>query len=196
MTRIPDWSYRYQIQDTPWDMGVVSPPLVARLQLLRHREQQILIPGAGRAYEAAWLWNNGYKNVHVLDLAPESFDWLRAHVPGFPWEQMHVEDFFQHERQYDIVVEQTFFCALDPEWREKYVRHMARILKPGGRLFGVLFDFPLDDGPPFGGSAGEYQKLFREYFRIYKLERCYNSIPPRQGSELYFEILKINGNPV
>lgn len=64
---------------------------------------------------------------------------------------------------------------------------MVQLLKPGGRLAGLLFDFPLTDkGPPFGGNAEEYRALFHPFFKIKVLERANNSIAPRKGKELFF----------
>ena len=84
-------------------------------------------------------------------------------------------------------MEQTFFCALDPVLRKKYVEKMADLLKENGKLAGLLFDFELTaEGPPFGGSSEEYLQLFTHYFTSKKLERCYNSIKPRSGRELFF----------
>jgi thiopurine S-methyltransferase len=97
-------------------------------------------------------------------------------------------DFFEHEGQYDLILEHTFFCALDPAYRQRYVSQMAALLKPGGKLVGLLFDFPLTEkGPPFGGSDDEYLALFREYLLpLRHLARCQNSVPDRAGKELFF----------
>ena len=64
---------------------------------------------------------------------------------------------------------------------------MKSVLKDKGKLVGLLFDFPLtDQGPPFGGDINEYQKLFKQHFKLKTLERAYNSIEPRKGNELFF----------
>lgn len=82
---------------------------------------------------------------------------------------------------------QTFFCAVQPEMREKYVEKMASLLPTNGKLTGLLFDFPLTtEGPPFGGSKSEYVALFSDTFELKILERAYNSIKPRENKELFF----------
>ena len=48
-----------------------------------------------------------------------------------------------------------------------------------------MFNFPLDAGPPFGGSVEEYKVLFSDKFEIEIMEECHNSIEPRSGSELW-----------
>jgi hypothetical protein len=70
---------------------------------------------------------------------------------------------------------------------------MHEILNPGGKIAGLLFDFPLTEaGPPFGGSETEYRKLFSDTFTIKTLERAHNSIKPRQDRELFFIFEKNN----
>ena len=93
----------------------------------------------------------------------------------------------QYEKKYDLIIEQTFFCALNPSLRDKYVEKMHELLNPKGKLIGLLFQFPLtEEGPPFGGSENEYIKLFSNNFKIRTLETAYNSIKPREGRELFF----------
>jgi methyl halide transferase len=94
-------------------------------------------------------------------------------------------DFFDHDGKYDLIVEQTFFCALDPAKRPDYVEKSYSLLRPGGRLAGLLFDRDFPDGPPFGGHQGDYQKLLEKRFRLKTLAPCYNSIKPRAGTELF-----------
>ena len=93
----------------------------------------------------------------------------------------------QTTTDFELVIEQTFFCALHPDLRKNYVESMHKILKENGKLAGLFFDFPhTEKGPPFGGNKEEYRKLFQTHFHITTLERSYNSIKPRQGKELFF----------
>jgi thiopurine S-methyltransferase len=124
--------------------------------------------------------------VFVLDFAKEPLQRFKERMPEFPAGQLIEQDFFKHEGQYDLIIEQTFFCALSPELRPRYARHMQGLLNPGGRLAGVLFNDPMNtDKPPFGGNIDEYRKLFVHLFNIRTLEPCYNSITPRAGREAF-----------
>ena len=68
---------------------------------------------------------------------------------------------------------------------------MASLLKPKGRLVGLLFDAPLNnDVPPFGGTKQEYLDYFRPYFALETFELAYNSIAPRSGRELFINLIK------
>ena len=184
------WDNRYSDNDTGWDIGYVSTPLKEYIDQLEDKDQKILIPGGGNAYEAEYLHNKGFKNVFLLDISPAPLENFSKRVPSFPKEHLICTDFFEHNEQCDLILEQTFFCAIDPSLREKYAEHMFRLLKLRGRLVGLLFDDKLnDDKPPFGGSADEYRKLFEKLFTFRYFEAAYNSIVPRAGRELfiYFE---------
>ena len=180
------WEERYDSKDTGWDIGGPSTPLKEYIDQLANTELHILIPGGGRAYEAEYAHRLGYRNVHVIDLTDAPFRDLLARCPDFPKEHLIVGDLFEHEGRYDRILEQTFFCAIHPTLRERYVERMHALLRPGGKLVGVLFDAPLNtDRPPFGGDREEYLPLFRTHFPKVTMERCHNSIAPRAGRECW-----------
>ncbi|MGI9545996.1 MAG: methyltransferase domain-containing protein [Flavobacteriaceae bacterium] len=182
------WENRYADQNLGWDIGEISTPLKEYIDQLADKEKRILVPGAGYGYEAAYLYQSGFKNTYVLDIAGQPLQELFKICPEFPKNQLLEQDFFKAVLSgFDLVIEQTFFCALDPELRQAYVQKMYDSLKKGGQLAGLLFDFPLtENGPPFGGSRDSYKTLFQPLFKIKKLERAYNSIEARQGNELFF----------
>lgn len=180
------WSERYKANSTGWDMGHTSPPIKEYIDQLEDKTLSILIPGCGRAYEAEYLYNAGFTNVFVLDVAQEPLDVLKKRLPDFPKEHLICGDFFHHEAQYDLIIEQTFFCAIDPVLRSAYVNHSAQLLKPEGKLVGLLWGVPMnEDHPPFGGHHAEYEELFTPYFTIETMEPAHNSITPRLGKELF-----------
>lgn len=182
------WEGRYTETKLGWDIGFISPPLKEYIDQLEDKDLKILVPGAGYGYEAIYLFENGFNQTYVLDIASSPLERIREKCPDFPGEQLLETDFFEAGiSEFDLVLEQTFFCALDPGLRNAYVKKMYELLKPGGRIAGLFFDFPLTEhGPPFGGSKKEYLELFQPLFRIVTLERAYNSVAPRQGNELFF----------
>ncbi len=183
------WQQRYEAGQTGWDAGAITPPLREYFtQLGPPDERRMLVPGAGRAYEAEFLHRAGWPQVLVADLAPAALAALQARVPDFPADHLLLADFFdlQPAPPFDLIVEQTFFCALDPALRPSYARQCARLLRPGGKLVGLLFDTEFTQpGPPFGGSRAEYQASFAPYFNFVHFETATNSLPPRQGRELF-----------
>ncbi len=187
------WNEKYESEQTGWDLGVPSPPLIKYFDGLEDKTISILIPGAGNAYEAEYLLERGFTNLTVVDIAPLAVknlqDRLCEKMRG-SIEIIH-GNFFALTGKYDLIVEQTFFCALPTGFREKYVEKMHDLLSEEGRLAGLLFDREFEEGPPYGGSRKEYLTLFEKKFHVYMMEPCYNSAAPRQGSELFFIAGKI-----
>ncbi|MFC5625744.1 methyltransferase [Algoriphagus winogradskyi] len=180
------WTERYSAGKTGWDIGYASPPLVQYLDQIKNKSLEVLVPGAGSGYEVAYAVKEGFKNVHILDFSTTALARFGSIHPEFPADQIHHQDFFEHEGSYDLILEQTFFCALDPTLRINYAKKMKELLKPNGKLVGVWFDKEFDfDGPPFGGKKDEYLNLFEQFFTIKTIAPCYNSIPERMGAEIF-----------
>jgi len=207
------WNDLYINNDSPWDMGGVSAPLKEYFDQIKNKKISILIPGAGNAYEAEYLAGSGFENVYVCDFAEEPLKNLSDRCKKIKKENLLQIDFFeinievqdpgkdncQVERsrdllQFDLIIEQTFFCALHPSLRKKYFEKMHSLLKPGGKLVGLLFNDPTlnKDKPPFGGTQEEYRSYFESLFKINVYEACYNSIKPRAGRELFINLEKIS----
>jgi hypothetical protein len=185
------WEGRYTEQNTPWDIGAVSPPLRHYFDKLKDRDIRILIPGAGYAHEALYLHQQGFKRVSVCDWAAAALERISTLAPSYPSHHLLHKDFFTLKGSYDLIIEQTFFCAIQPAKRKEYVAHSADLLVEGGKLAGLLFEdeFPFE-GPPFGGEREEYRKLFSSHFEIKELSISNLSVKPRAGRELFFEFVK------
>ena len=180
------WEERYQKGETGWDAGQITTPIKEYIDQLTNKNLKILIPGAGNGYEFDYLIEKGFQNVYVIDIAETPLENIKQRKPKFTSHLLHA-DFFSLETTFDLIIEQTFFCALPPEMRPQYADKMATLLNPKGKLVGLLFDFQLTaEGPPFGGSETEYLNLFSKKFNIKKLEKAYNSIKPRENKELFF----------
>ena len=185
------WEERWINEKTSWDIGYSSPAIEEYILQYPNKEASILIPGCGNAYEVEFLWNRGFSNITVLDISTTAVQILRDKYQGKKGVTVICEDFFNHHGKYDLVIEQTFFCALHPDFRPQYVNKMHGLLNKGGRIIGVLFNRVFEkDGPPFGGSVLEYQNLFNNDFEIQKMEECYNSIEARKGSEVFINLQK------
>lgn len=189
------WEQRYQKKETGWDTGSITTPIKEYFDQLENKELKILIPGCGNGHEFDYLTQNGFTNVYVIDIAEEPINHIKKKNPGVSSAFFIIDDFFNLEEQFDLIIEQTFFCALYPSLRIEYVKKMNNLLHPNGKLVGLLFDFPLtEEGPPFGGSKMEYEKLLETYFSIQTFQKAYNSIQPRANRELFFIALKNKNN--
>lgn len=183
------WDTRWQQDETGWDIGYASPALMEYMQQQTEKHAAILIPGCGNAHEAAALLDIGFTNITLIDISEIAVNRVKKRFGNQV--KSICTDFFDHQGSYDFILEQTFFCALLPELRDYYVTKMAALLHSNAILAGVLFSTEFNEpGPPFGGSKQEYEKLFTKNFKLLTLEPCYNSIPHRQGNELFIEFKK------
>ena len=184
------WTNRYAENRTGWDVGYPTEPILRYMNQLQDKTIRTLIPAAGNAYEAEYMLKQGFSNTFVLDISQSPLIAFKKRVPQFPRSQILHEDFFTHEGQYDLIIEQTFFCSFPPlpKNRQAYAKQVANLLPKGGKLIGLWFSFPSkpqQTKPPYGGSKKEYVEYFKSYFKIPTLDLCYNSIKPRQGNELF-----------
>jgi SAM-dependent methyltransferase len=181
------WNDRYVDQNTAWDIGYPSTPLVKYIDQLKEKNIAILIPGGGNSYEAEYLLQQGFTNVTVIDISEFVAENLKKKYSIYLNKGLKIihGDFFKLDAKYDLILEQTFFCALDPALRKNYVEKMQELLKPNGKIAGLLFNRSFDESPPFGGDINEYKDLFSKQFDIQSMEPCYNSIEKRAGNELF-----------
>lgn len=185
------WTNRYKENDAVWDLGEISTPLKEYFDQLTDKNISILIPGAGNGYETEYLFNKGFKNVTTIDLSAEPLQNIKKRIPSIPERNLIVGDFFNHQAHYDLIVEQTFFCAINPSLRKAYAKKMHELLNTKGKLVGVLFNDLLNaDKPPFGGNKEEYISYFSPYFNFKTFDVCYNSIIPRANRELFINFEK------
>lgn len=180
------WNNHWKENNTGWDIGYASPPLMEYLDSLENKSLRILIPGSGSGYEAGEAYLRGFEQVYYNDISPEAARRFKRQFPEFPGEQILNTDFYSIEDEFDLILEQTSFCAQPPSRRKEYIDKVHELLSPEGIYAGVLFDihFPFG-GPPFGGDKEEYRQLLAPVFEIIKMEKCYNSIISRQGKELF-----------
>jgi len=131
------WDSQYQSNTIGWDLGEVSPPLKNYIDTLENKDIRILIPGCGNTYEAEYLLEQGFTNITVIDIAPTLVENLKTKFKDNPNINILLGDFFEHQGMYDVILEQTFFCALPPTMRQKYVWKMHQLLANKGKITGL-----------------------------------------------------------
>jgi len=185
------WDAQYKSETINWDLGEVSPPIKAYIDQLENKNVKILIPGCGNTYEAEYLLQNGFTNITVIDISPTLVIALQQKFKGNPNITIIEGDFFLHQGEYDLIFEQTFFCAISPILRQNYANKMTELLVIGGRLVGLLFDKEFEfAGPPFGGCKCKYTGYFENNFEFKTFEKCYNSFEARKETELFINLIK------
>jgi len=182
-----NWSERYQKGETPWDKGRHHPALEWLVRDPRFDfGGRVLVPGCGRGHDAAFLAGTGAA-VTGVDLAPEAIAAARENYPGTN-PSFFCGDLKQptpgDKNGFDWIVEHTCLCALNPGDRRYYPRFAAHCLRPGGRIFAVVFDqLDSEDGPPFATPAAEMHSLFGGGFSLEDLGPPPGSFPGRENEE-------------
>ena len=193
------WEKSYQSGDMGWDLGGPTPIFDDWIQY-QADSLSICILGAGNGWDAINFAEKGH-NVTAVDFAESAIDNMHtsAQSKGVQINIVHSDIFdlcklFNHT--FDIVLEYTCFCAIDPARRMDYVRMTNQILKPDGKLVALLFPIDKDindDGPPFAVDLDSTISLFLKYFILDTKEIPSLSIERRNGREV-FVIFKKNGN--
>lgn len=189
------WNLRYQNNQTGWDLGEISNPIKKWFDNQENKKVNILIPGAGKGHEVKYGFENGFGNIFYLDFSSRAADLFKEICPGFPKDQILIGDFFSLKKPlfFDVIIEQTFFCAIDLVLRQNYVEKTNEILKENGKIIGLLFNREFDtNGPPFGGTEKEYRGLFNSKFNFKKFENSLLSSLPRKEYEFWIELIKKN----
>ena len=189
------WNIRYQNNQTRWDLGEISNPIKIWFDNQENKKINILIPGAGKGHEVKYGFENGFGNIFYMDLSSCAADLFKEICPLFPKDQILTGDFFSLKKPlfFDVIIEQTFFCAIHPVLRPNYVEKTNEILKENGKIIGLLFNREFDtNGPPFGGTEKEYRGLFNSKFNFKKFENSLLSSLPRKEYEFWIELIKKN----
>jgi hypothetical protein len=185
------WSRLYADGQDGWELGRAAPPLERWVAAHDLRDRRALVVGAGRGHEARLLARAGARVVAV-DYAPEAVAAARVLAAS---EGVHV-DFRQRDvfalrlelERYELVVEHTCFCAIDPARRGEYARVVADVLLPGGSFVGLFWEHGRAGGPPFTTTRAEIEGLFGADFEIVGFEIPTDSVATRLGQERLFEM--------
>ena len=147
----------------------------------------LIVPGCGQGHEVIYFSEREFQ-VTGVDFSSGAVNLLRASLSlkNLNAQVLH-RNFFEletaHDRVYDHLLEQTFFCAIHPDQRPAYVETVSRILKPGGLLFGLFYETGEEGGPPFNTTEADILSHFSGAFDIDRLEKCSFSSEKRRDKE-------------
>ena len=189
-----DWQRHYDEDDLGWDLGHVAPPFVDLLESNTIVACKTLVPGCGRGHEVIFLAENGF-DVTAVDYSIGAVNHLNSVILE---RKLNIKvlnlDFFEldstHDRLYDLLIEQTFFCAISPSQRPLYAETVARILKKGGMIAGLFYHTEKEGGPPFNTTRQDIIKYFSGSFEIRELTQAKNSAEKRKDKEWLAILIK------
>jgi len=182
-----DWQKHYDDNDLAWDLGEAANPFVRLWEDKVLKPGTLIVPGCGQGHEVIFFAERGFQ-VTGVDYTSGAVGLLRKTLKDKKLiaNILH-QDFFSldvaHDRTYDNLLEQTFFCAIHPDQRPAYVETVSRILKPGGLLFGLFYETGEEGGPPFNTTEADVQNHFAAAFDIERLEKCSFSSEKRRDKE-------------
>lgn len=200
---LPDfWDHRFRSGVTPWEAGEAPPALrdfaerYARPAAPRRQAEpgggagqpQVLIPGCGSAYDAAFLAQRGWE-VTALDFSSAAVERARLTL-GKSWRgKLLCADFFTFAPQtlFDLVYERAFLCALPRTLWPDYAARMSGLLRPGGLLAGFFFFGSEAKGPPFAIRPEELDDLLAASFARRADRPVVDSLPVFAGGERWQE---------
>lgn len=181
------WSKRYTDKDMGWDMGQPSPSLVWAVDKLKLPKMRIAVLGSGVGHDAFYLSEKGHK-VTGFDFSSEAIAQAQVKYPANENLQWVCHDVFQmadsYRQSFDLIVEHTCFCAIDPVRRQELVSVWKDILTEEGQILGVFFVMPKSYGPPYGATEQEIYERLEKNFRPNFWLRSRASHPRRLGREL------------
>ena len=182
-----DWERHYKANDLGWDLGEVAPPFVRLWEEKKISPCKAIIPGCGLGHEAIFLAERGFQ-ITAVDYTKGAIDSLekalkKKNLSG----EVLRQDFFEldsyYNDEFDLMVENTFFCAINPSMRKKYVLTAGRILKSGALLVGLFYETDKKGGPPFNTRKSDIEEHFSARFAIEVLSKTPHSAEQRQGKE-------------
>ncbi len=186
------WQRRYCEQQDGWDLGKPAPPLAFFFESahMPMAPARAVVPGCGRGYEVLRLAKLGYHAVGV-DFADAAIDAARgaAETQQFETATFVHTDFFhfaaqpENQESFDIAVEHTCYCAIDPKRRDAYLDALLRIMRPGGLFVGLFWACGLAGGPPFTTDRAELENRFLSKLIDGGIEEARDSVSPRAGAE-------------
>ena len=189
----PDfWDKAYIEGNTGWDIGSKTPIFDNWINSI-DKSKNICVLGAGNGWDAINFAQKGHK-VTAVDFAPSAINSMinRAKKNSVKMNivQLNIFDLPKYYRFFfDVVVEYTCFCAIDPIDRQKYIETVSGILKKSGLFVGILFPLDgkdIDSGPPFNVDLNETLNMFDKFLYRKECEKSPHSIKPRKGREIFF----------
>ncbi|MEY4615757.1 MAG: hypothetical protein RJB66_717 [Pseudomonadota bacterium] len=187
------WTSKYQLNQAGWDLGSPAHALKSIVPKLKLPSSRVLVLGGGQGHDAGYFADLGH-HVTLVDISPEALALAQKSYGDRKNIRFIEADLFDLPQdmigQFDLIIEHTCFCAINPSLRNDLVRQWRLLLNENGFLLGVFFAMPKRSGPPFGASEREIRRRLEKGFQTLIWQRFRQSIKPRLGRELLVYIKK------
>ena len=191
------WDDLYKNNKDKWNLNSVTPAFID-WEKENHNDKNInvCVPGCGKGSDALYFASSGY-NVYAIDFSKNAIKYLRKKSQSLNININIIQaDFFNMEENYlhyfDLIIEYTFYCAIEPSKRNEYVEICNKILKNKGKFVGIFLPLnkTTDTNPPFKVSTDEIIKSFSKDFSLIQQYYPLNSINKRKDNEILIEFEK------
>ncbi|KAH7442715.1 hypothetical protein KP509_03G100900 [Ceratopteris richardii] len=173
---------------TPWDLGKVTPVVA---DLVKRNDLPVgcaLVPGCGSGYDVVALASHE-RHVIGLDISSTAVGqaqklWHERESSAF---EFLCADFFEYKPRdpFDLILDYTFFCALEPSLRSLWGVKVNELLASEGELITIMF--PMDTfegGPPYAVSLHAYEKALHPHgLRCTYFQENALAVEKRKGRE-------------
>lgn len=183
------WYRRWQRQEIGFHKDEVHPFLQRFFPSLKlAKGATVLVPLCGKSLDLPWLREQDYQviGVELSQQAVEAFcqeNRLQPEISeangfrSYQFEKMRIYcgDFFtlseEQTGRIDAVYDRGSLVALPPEMRVGYVRQLRQLLKTGGQMLCISYDFNQQQrpGPPFSVPQADLTKLFGAWCTLEKV---------------------------
>ena len=192
------WNNKYLQQQDKWDLNNPTPQFINWSNQNKNK-LKILIPGCGKGHDAIYLSTKGH-DVTCIDFSSVALQYLKEKSKNIPNIKLNIieDDFFNlkddYNNSFDIILEYTFFCAINPSLRSNYFKICNKLLKDKGRLVGIFFPIRksnIDSSPPYVVNYKDELINAKTLFKTLIVKKNLLSVAPRKDNEIFFEMLKI-----
>ena len=190
-----DWLQFWENNETNWHSDTITQELVEYFELFElEPEDKVFVPLCGKSLDMIYIANQGFSvvGVEISEFGIRQFfkendlKYTFTKVDDFYLYssenlEIYCGDFFsltsKHLNNVKAVLDRKSLIALEPDLRQKYVKHLNDIISVGARILLVTLQYPQHQmsGPPFSVDKSEVESLFSMTFESREL-RSFNDI--------------------
>ena len=190
-----DWLKFWENNETNWHGDKITQELVEYFELFElETRDKVFVPLCGKSLDMIYIMNQGFSvvGVEISEIGVRQFfsennlAYKITKVDDFDLYstenlEIYCGDFFaltsKHLNNVKSVFDRKSLIALEPEVRQKYVKHLNDIISLGARILLVTLQYPQYQmsGPPFSVDKSEVESLFSMAFESQEL-RSFNDI--------------------
>ena len=196
-----DWLHFWENNETNWHSDTITQELAEYFELFELEPgDKVFVPLCGKSLDMIYIVNQGFSvvGVEVSEFGIRQFfkendlKYTVTKVDDFYLYssenlEIYCGDFFsltsKHLNNVKAVLDRKSLIALEPDLRQKYVKHLNDIISLGVRILLVTLHYPQHQmsGPPFSVDKSEVESLFSMTFETREL-KSFNDI--ENGSKL------------